>query len=76
MSAPDAYAGLRPWDATRRGNRVEEEAFRGVGSNGGGQRPPINTSIAGLLAGLPKSGNVGQSADRKLWLLLLEEVFS
>jgi hypothetical protein len=47
------------------------------GSGGGddGDPPKIDPIIAGLLARLPKSGDVWPAADRKLWLQLLEGSF-
>lgn len=40
-----------------------------------GNEPPIDPIIAGLLARLPKSGEVWPIAERKLWLQLLEGSF-
>jgi hypothetical protein len=55
---------------------AEEEPSNGGGGNGsGGKQPPIDPIIAGLLARLPKSGDVWAVADRKLWLQLLEGSF-
>jgi hypothetical protein len=42
---------------------------------GGGKPPPVDPIIAGLLARLPKSGEVWPIAGRKLWLQLLEGSF-
>lgn len=55
-------------------NFLEEDKKRGNG-NGGGDPPPIDPIIAGLLARLPKSGDVWPVAERKLWLQLLEGSF-
>jgi hypothetical protein len=40
-----------------------------------GRTPEIDPIIRGLLARLPKSGDVWSEADRKLWLNLLEGSF-
>lgn len=54
----------------------EEESDRGGGNgNGGGKPPPVDPIIAGLLARLPKSGDVWPKAQRKLWIQLLEGSF-
>ena len=46
------------------------------GGNGGGKFPPeIDPIIKGLLARLPKSGDVWPKAERKLWIQLLEGSF-
>jgi hypothetical protein len=45
------------------------------GGNGGGDPPPIDPIIEGLLKRLPKTGDVWPEADRKLWLQLLEGSF-
>lgn len=47
----------------------------GTGGNGGGQPPAIDPIIHGLLARLPKAGEVWPEAERKLWLELLEGSF-
>jgi hypothetical protein len=52
-------------DTTRRG---------GGGGDGGGE-PEIDPIIKGLLARLPKSGDVWPEAERKLWLELLSGSF-
>jgi hypothetical protein len=46
-----------------------------TGGGGGNENPPIDPIIAGLLARLPKSGDVWPIAERKLWLQLLEGSF-
>ena len=53
----------------------EEPANGGGGNGGGGKQPPIDPIIAGLLARLPKSGDVWPETDRKLWFQLLEGSF-
>jgi hypothetical protein len=40
-----------------------------------GRSTEIDPIIRGLLARLPKSGDVWPEADRKLWLQLLEDSF-
>ncbi len=46
------------------------------GGGGGGSLPPgVDPIIQGLLARLPKSGDVWAETDRKLWLQLLEGSF-
>ena len=47
----------------------------GASGGGGGQTPEINPIIRGLLARLPKSGDVWAEAERKLWLELLAGSF-
>ena len=48
----------------------------GVGGNGGDDKPPeIDPIIRGLLARLPKSGDVWPEAERTLWLELLKGSF-
>jgi hypothetical protein len=44
-------------------------------NSGDGNEPPIDPIIAGLLARLPKSGDVWPIVERKLWLQLLEGSF-
>ncbi|MBR0874473.1 hypothetical protein JQ633_29240 [Bradyrhizobium tropiciagri] len=55
--------------------REEEESNGGGNGGGGGKPPPVDPIIAGLLARLPKSGDVWPVAERKLWLQLLEGSF-
>jgi hypothetical protein len=45
------------------------------GGGGGGEPPKIDPIIQGLLARLPKSGDVWPEAERKLWLDLLSGSF-
>lgn len=45
------------------------------GGGGGGDPPTVDPIIKGLLARLPKSGDVWPEPDRKLWLQLLEGSF-
>jgi hypothetical protein len=45
------------------------------GGNGGGDQPEIDPIIRGLLARLPKSGDVWPEVDRTLWLELLKGSF-
>jgi hypothetical protein len=58
------------------GQRQQEKSFgndrQRTGGGGGGNEnpPPIEPIIAGLLARLPKSGDVWPIAERKLWLQL------
>jgi hypothetical protein len=47
----------------------------GGGNDGDGGRPEIDPIIKGLLARLPKSGDVWPEAERKLWLELLSGSF-
>jgi hypothetical protein len=47
----------------------------GGGSGGDGRQPEIDPIIKGLLARLPKSGDVWPDEERKLWLQLLEGSF-
>lgn len=53
-----------------------EELHGGGGNGSGGGAPPdVDPIIRGLLARLPKSGEVWPVSDRKLWLQLLEGSF-
>jgi hypothetical protein len=45
------------------------------GGNNGGDPPPVDPIIAGLLKRLPTSGSMWPKAQRKLWLQLLEGSF-
>ncbi|MBR0973660.1 hypothetical protein [Bradyrhizobium japonicum] len=65
--------GLSPQEE-RSAKRDEDLGGGGNGGGGGGQ-PPIDPIIAGLLARLPKSGEIWPETDRKLWLQLLEGSF-
>jgi hypothetical protein len=47
----------------------------GGGGGGGGGQTDIDPIILGLLARLPKSGDVWPEAERKLWLELLSGSF-
>ncbi len=47
----------------------------GAGGSDGGTPPAIDPIIQGLLARLPKAGDVWPEAERKLWLQLLEGSF-
>jgi hypothetical protein len=63
--------GVAPLDQT-----LSEEASKSGGGNGGdGKTPDIDPIIRGLLARLPKSGDVWPEAERKLWLDLLAGSF-
>lgn len=53
----------------------ERDLGGGGGNGGGGKQPPIDPIIAGLLARLPKSGDVWPESERKLWIQLLEGSF-
>ena len=53
-----------------------ENRFAGSGGGGGnGSGPEVDPIIRGLLARLPKSGDVWPEQERKLWLQLLEGSF-
>lgn len=76
----DASTGrfVKPGIAQNEGVRDEkprEEKHDTGGDGGGGKPPPVDPIIAGLLARLPKSGDVWPIAERKLWLQLLEGSF-
>lgn len=62
---------------SREDEKPQEELHGGGNGSGGGggKEPPIDPIIAGLLARLPKSGDVWPVAERKLWLQLLEGSF-
>ena len=57
------------------GGGQERESEQGGGGGSGDEPPRIDPIIQGLLARLPKSGDVWPEADRKLWLQLLEGSF-
>jgi hypothetical protein len=63
--------GVAPVDPAK----SEETPKNGGDGGGGGRTPEIDPIIRGLLARLPKSGDVWSEADRKLWLNLLEGSF-
>jgi len=56
------------------GQQVQQE-INEQGGGGGGELPKIDPIIQGLLARLPKSGDVWPEAERKLWLDLLAGSF-
>lgn len=62
----------RPRDEAR-----DEDSGKGKGGSGGGNggSSDVDPIIQGLLARLPKSGEVWPEAERKLWLQLLEGSF-
>ena len=49
--------------------------WSGDGGRGNNNPPGVDPIIAGLLARLPKSGDVWPETERKLWLQLLEGSF-
>lgn len=53
----------------------ERDSDSNRGGGGGGDPPVIDPIIAGLLARLPKSGEVWPERERALWLQLLEGSF-
>jgi hypothetical protein len=57
------------------GKQEKFDVDQGGGGGGGGGPPDIDPIILGLLARLPKSGDVWPEADRKLWLELLSGSF-
>jgi hypothetical protein len=63
--------GVAPVDPAK----SEDTPKNGGDGGGGGRTPEIDPIIRGLLARLPKSGDVWSEADRKLWLNLLEGSF-
>jgi hypothetical protein len=71
----DASTGrfVKPGVAARE-DPAHEKPDDGKKRNSGsdGNEPPIDPIIAGLLARLPKSGEIWPTAERKLWLQLLE----
>jgi hypothetical protein len=67
--------GTKPIEETRNETESPKNETRTGGGDGGGTRPDIDPIIRGLLARLPKSGEVWPKAQRKLWLQLLEGSF-
>ncbi len=63
--------GVAPLDRSQ----PEVQPKNGGDGGGGGNQTDIDPIIRGLLARLPKSGEVWSEADRKLWLNLLEGSF-
>lgn len=57
------------------GSGPQKPQERSEGGGGGSEPPKIDPIIHGLLARLPKSGDVWPKAQRKLWLQLLEGSF-
>jgi hypothetical protein len=55
--------------------RDDGKGSAGGGGKGGGDRPTIDPIIGGLLARLPKSGDVWPESERTLWLDLLKGSF-
>jgi hypothetical protein len=65
------------WKSTRYSgaNGTKTPKGGGAGGGGSGKTPEIDPIIRGLLARLPKSGDVWPEAQRKLWLELLAGSF-
>jgi hypothetical protein len=57
------------------GRKPPEEARDGGGGQEGGEPPDIDPIIRGLLARLPKAGDVWPERQRDLWLELLKGSF-
>jgi hypothetical protein len=70
-SFPDA-PGTRPINAS---SGSEDNKSKNGSGGGGGDRTDIDPIIKGLLARLPKSGDVWPDSERKLWLELLAGSF-
>jgi hypothetical protein len=74
--ASSAGPGTTPIEQEPSKDQQVETRKGGGGGSGGGDVPPdIDPIIHGLLARLPKSGDVWPEDDRKLWLGLLEGTF-
>ena len=67
--------GFVPQDGTPEAPSEKPEFGNGGGNNGDGGKTDIDPIIKGLLARLPKSGDVWPEAERKLWLELLSGSF-
>lgn len=65
----------RPVEEEKPREEAEERGGSGGGGGGNGTPPGVDPIIGGLLARLPKSGDVWPEADRKLWLELLAGSF-
>ncbi|ABD87116.1 hypothetical protein [Rhodopseudomonas palustris] len=70
-----AGPGTKPTDQQKPDPVIEKQDTKFGGGGGGDEPPAIDPIIAGLLARLPKSGDVWPIAERKLWLQLLEGSF-
>jgi len=71
-AAGGAGPNTKPIEETK-ADKKNEDRFGGDDGGGGGLE--IDPIIRGLLARLPKSGDIWPEADRKLWLELLEGSF-
>jgi hypothetical protein len=71
---PGSGRFIRPGNASEIDRSQQPERRSGGGGDGGGQTD-IDPIIRGLLARLPKSGDVWPEAERKLWLDLLAGSF-
>jgi hypothetical protein len=67
--------GIPQRDEVRRQDQEGSIESDRIGGDGGGDEPPIDPIITGLLKRLPKTGAVWPDAERKLWLQLLEGSF-
>ncbi len=66
---------VRPGVAPADPAKTDGEPKGGGGNGGGDDQTEIDPIIRGLLARLPKSGDVWSDAERKLWIQLLEGSF-
>ena len=66
---------VRPGNAADVDRQTLPERERGTGGGDGNGGQEIDPIILGLLARLPKSGNVWPETERKLWLGILENSF-
>jgi hypothetical protein len=67
--------GFAPSTGSDEETNAEKKPANGGGGSGGGDRTDIDPIILGLLARLPKSGDVWPEAERKLRLDLLAGSF-
>jgi hypothetical protein len=73
-----ASPGTKPISSESNGDKQDKPTKEGAGGHGGGGGkipPEIDPIIMGLLARLPKTGDVWPESERTLWLELLKGSF-
>jgi hypothetical protein len=72
---PGSGRFIRSGNAPEIDRSLQQERRRGGSGGDGGDQTDIDPIIHGLLARLPKSGEIWPEAERKLWLDLLAGSF-